>query len=238
MKKKDTAIQVMDPRFTLVNDVAFKFLKKKDGESPVLLDAGCGRGHHTEKLRKMGYRTTGIDISEEDIAMAKSKFPENNFFRHDLNEKLPFPDHTFDVIFSNSVLQYIEWRKVILEYKRVLKPGGQALFLENLRGNPFARVYRMVMSTFKGYKKHFVPLQHLDIAELKLIAKEFNTVQMRFCILFSTLVILLPGTPRFGLRKFKVSVRRVLVNVENRLLVWFPSLSRYCSKVIIFVSRT
>jgi hypothetical protein len=126
---------------------------------------------------------------------------------------------------------------VILEYKRVLKPGGQALFLENLRGNPFARVYRLVMTMFKGYKKHFVPLQHLDIAELRLISKEFSSVNMRFCILFSTLVVMLPGTPRFGLRKFKVSVRRVLVNMENKLLVWFPSLSRYCSKVIIFVSQ-
>src|SRR4051812_45652800 len=101
--QKERTIQVVNPQFTLVYDIAFKFLKKDPEDHPVLLDAGCGRGHHTENLRRIGYETTGIDISCDDVSLAKNRYPYNTFFQHDLNNKLPFSDNCFDVIFSNSV---------------------------------------------------------------------------------------------------------------------------------------
>jgi SAM-dependent methyltransferase len=38
-----------------------------------LLDLGCGTGNHDFPLRQKGYRVTGIDISGENIALAREK---------------------------------------------------------------------------------------------------------------------------------------------------------------------
>jgi len=230
-------IQVIDPNYQNIFQLAIAFIDKIPGENTLLLDAGCGRGGNTEKLRQLGFKTTGIDISAEDIEIAKSKFPENNFFQHDLNDRLPFEDGTFDVIFSNSVLQYIQWQKVIKEYKRILKPDGQIMLLENLQGNPLAKVYRTIMKLTKSYKQYYVPLKHVSYKELVLFDENFDKVDFKFCVLFSTASNVIPDTNKFYMRAIRKKLKYVLVKMENGLLKSFPSLYKYSSKVIIRVSR-
>ena len=46
-----------------------KFFKKEDQ----ILDIACGCGRHSIHLNKLGYNTTGIDLSEESITSAKQK---------------------------------------------------------------------------------------------------------------------------------------------------------------------
>ena len=45
---------------------------------PKLLDLGCGPGWYTEKLTRFG-EVTGIDLSDEAISIARSRFPGINF---------------------------------------------------------------------------------------------------------------------------------------------------------------
>ena len=46
-----------------------QFFKKEDK----IIDIACGAGRHTLFLNKLGYHTTGIDLSEESIKSAKEK---------------------------------------------------------------------------------------------------------------------------------------------------------------------
>jgi len=46
---------------------------------------------------------------------------------HDIQDRLPFRDHTFDEILSRSCLEHVSWRVVtgiLRDWHRVLKPGG------------------------------------------------------------------------------------------------------------------
>ena len=52
-------------------------------EYPRVLDIGCGVGRTAAGLVKMGYRVTGIDISEEALAVARSRVPDAEFLQHD-----------------------------------------------------------------------------------------------------------------------------------------------------------
>jgi SAM-dependent methyltransferase len=84
-----------------------------------ILDVGCGNGDITIEILNMGFDVTGIDLGE-------SSCPKDRFIKVDLqNEKYPFPDNHFDIIFSKSVIEHLrEPDHMVDEIYRVLKPGG------------------------------------------------------------------------------------------------------------------
>jgi SAM-dependent methyltransferase len=64
-----------------------------------IIDIGCGTGRHCIELARRGYRVTGIDLSESQLARAREKAAALNleipFLRHDARD-LPF-DNEFDL---------------------------------------------------------------------------------------------------------------------------------------------
>lgn len=109
------------------NDIAFRDLVASSitPESWVL-DAGAGAGemfHYDFKYRAA--RMAGVDLDPR---------VERNPQLHEgicasLTE-IPFGDETFDVVFSRYVLEHIDPPQALLkEINRVLKPGGEFIFL-------------------------------------------------------------------------------------------------------------
>ncbi|TDQ05824.1 class I SAM-dependent methyltransferase [Labedaea rhizosphaerae] len=93
-----------------------------------VLDAGCGAGVFAAELAGRGAEVTGIDMSENLLAIARSRAP-GEFRRHDLTEPLPFADASFDLAVASLVMHYIEdWVPPLRELHRVLAPGGRFAF--------------------------------------------------------------------------------------------------------------
>jgi SAM-dependent methyltransferase len=96
-----------------------------------VLDAGCGNGSDSRKLVSMGAVVTGIDASQNMIALAKvfPSQPRLDYKIADLTEQLPFPDRCYDVVLANMVLMDIPQIDVaIAEFSRVLRSGGILVF--------------------------------------------------------------------------------------------------------------
>lgn len=101
-----------------------------------LLDAGCGAGSTCELAKQLGADITGLDASQELIAIARNRIPEASFDIGEL-EALPYPDKTFDVIIASLSVQYAENPIAALkELRRVAKPGGSLVI--STWGNPNA----------------------------------------------------------------------------------------------------
>ncbi len=82
-----------------------------------LLDVGCGTGISSW----FDCIVTGIDPSEELLKIARKKHPKATFIQASA-EKLPFPDHSFDVVISLTAIQnFSDIEKGIQEMKRVGK---------------------------------------------------------------------------------------------------------------------
>ena len=67
------------------------------------LDLGCGTGEMLKLiLQKDPHKELcGIDLSEEMLAVAKSKLPEQVKLLLGDSEALPFPDNAFDLVYCN-----------------------------------------------------------------------------------------------------------------------------------------
>ena len=91
-----------------------------------VLDYGCGQGSWVHLLsdRFPDSEITGVDISKNGIEIASELFPNHEFYWFN-GETAPFPDHSFDLIFSWHVLDVVSnLDGTLLDISRLLKKGG------------------------------------------------------------------------------------------------------------------
>src|SRR5258708_1030197 len=89
-----------------------------------VLDLGCGPGSN---LVAWGVtdsdNVTGIDINNNELAIAKVRFPNRTYLRA-VGEWLPFDEQSLDRIISVVALPYMNIQKALAEIHRTLVPGG------------------------------------------------------------------------------------------------------------------
>ncbi len=86
-----------------------------------LLDLGCGRGEFLKGFIEHGLEGFGIDQADT----AKKICPKADIRVGDLEERLPYEDDFFDIVYSKSVVEHFYYpEKIVAEIRRVLKPGG------------------------------------------------------------------------------------------------------------------
>jgi SAM-dependent methyltransferase len=98
-----------------------------------VLEAGCGIGTDGVRFASGGAHYTGVDFSAPAVSLARSRFEldqlPGRFVRTSITS-LPFPDASFDLVFSHGVIHHIEATEAALrEFQRVLKPGGTMLLM-------------------------------------------------------------------------------------------------------------
>jgi ubiquinone/menaquinone biosynthesis C-methylase UbiE len=98
------------------------------------LDVGCGTGVLSLLLADLGYRVTGVDIAPEMLERARMKARETDrsvaFLRGDA-EALPVPDDAIELLTARHLLWTLpNPTDAILEWQRVLEPGGRLLLVE------------------------------------------------------------------------------------------------------------
>jgi SAM-dependent methyltransferase len=111
------------------------------GEGALFLEVGCNWGRWCVAAARRGYRVVGIDPSLRAIACARrvaSRLGVDVTYLVADARHLPFPDASFDVVFSYSVFQHFAKPEALASFDeigRVLRPGGLAkLQLANLFG--------------------------------------------------------------------------------------------------------
>jgi len=145
-----------------------------------VLDVGCGAGVDQARFARGGADVTGVDVAQSAVDLARTNFEQQGIrgrFEVASGEALPFADGTFDLVFAHGVVQYTaDPQRLVDECRRVLKPGGQAVF----------QVYNRVSWLNALSKLMKVGLEHEDapvllkfsIGEFRRLLRGFREVKI------------------------------------------------------------
>ncbi|WP_414475741.1 class I SAM-dependent methyltransferase [Microvirga sp. M2] len=91
-----------------------------------ILDIGCGMGQSLMALQLSGaVEAWGVDRDADALAAGSRLVASNIHLLAGQGEFLPFPDRSFDLVFSRVALPYMDISRVVAEVARVLEPGGE-----------------------------------------------------------------------------------------------------------------
>ena len=109
-----------------------------------VLEVGCGTGvldrwmaHRTEGRNKI----VGVDVNpfflrEAAALVAREGMADLVDFKEGSGDALPFPDESFDLVLSSTVIQRLNADKLLAEMVRVTTPGGRVAVLGHAHDMP------------------------------------------------------------------------------------------------------
>jgi ubiquinone/menaquinone biosynthesis C-methylase UbiE len=195
------------------NEFYFKWWRE-NATGKRVLDFGCGSGFHTVQIAASAGHLTGIDISPEAIRLAQEKAEaaglaaKTTFLVMDA-EALEFKPASFDVVSVTGVLHHMDLDAALTQIRRVLVPGGKAIFLEALANNPIIHTYRKRTPQLRTAWETDHILRFEDSVKMR---KYFKHVEVRSFHLAVLAAVPLRNTPVFE------PARKVLDVVDGAIL--------------------
>ncbi len=141
-----------------------------------VLEVGVGMGADYLEWLKAGAQATGVDISAISLQRAKQRC-EIAGYTADLRvsdaEHLPFPDNTFDVVYSYGVMHHSpDTEQCIREARRVLKPGGSLRIMIYHHPSLVGLMLWLRYGFLRGKGMRQCVLDHLESPDTKSYTRE------------------------------------------------------------------
>jgi SAM-dependent methyltransferase len=145
-----------------------------------VLEVGCGAGTDLVRFARHGAKVAGVDLAPSSIALAAKNFALERLpvqLAVADGEALPFGGQSFDLVYAHGVVQYTtDDRALVRECRRVLRPGGVAVF----------QVYNRISWLNALSQVTKVDLEHVDapmlkkysIAEFRELLRDFSRVRI------------------------------------------------------------
>lgn len=165
----------------LVNYAIHSFLGADNIRGKEVLDIGTRHGKMSILFAILGGRVTGIDINKDCLINAQKeagKFNVQNItnFIHYNGELDIFPDDSFDIVFTKSVLVLVpDLENFLRSILRKLKPNGKVVFVENGYGNFLINTLRV----FRHRKWDFHKAHFFKESDLRLFYEIFSIKEIK-----------------------------------------------------------
>ncbi|NOU09701.1 MAG: class I SAM-dependent methyltransferase [Nitrospira sp.] len=109
----------------VIREYEYKKVVERFSPGIRILEIGGGTGYQAKRLTEDGYVVDSIDMPDSNYA-GQLEFPVQPYD----GRNIPFPDDSFDVVFSSNVLEHVlDLPYLHAEVKRVLRSGGYCVHL-------------------------------------------------------------------------------------------------------------
>lgn len=186
--------------------VIHRFADFPSGRGKDVLEIGVGMGaDHLEWAKSSPASLTGIDLTPRAIEFTAQRLALYNLhssLRVADAENLPFPDNSFDIVYSYGVLHHSpDTAQAIREVRRVLRPGGVARIMIYHSRSLVGYMLWMRYALLAG--KPFRPLreiyaQHLESPGTKAFSQSEARSMFSGFISVDTRIVLGPGDLLLG----------------------------------------
>jgi SAM-dependent methyltransferase len=110
----------------------------------IVLDVACGAGHAAEPVAAEVRQVVGVDLTPALLQLGAERLTENgvaNVLLQEANaERLPFVDHSFDLVYCRSSLHHFgQPVDAVSEMVRVCRPAGRIVLLDLVPPDPEVR---------------------------------------------------------------------------------------------------
>jgi SAM-dependent methyltransferase len=207
-----------------------------------ILICSCGTGLAPVEAANAGAVVYAVDISDVAVANAAAIAKNNNVKIHcsvqDLHD-MEFEDEFFDIVYGSAVLHHLDIEQACRELKRVLKPGGIAVFTSEptFRNRLIKAAYETAFGKGRqGRRRKFLFIQRTGTDNEKpLDQQEFDVIrgQFRDCtlvphgfMLFQKLSHVCGG-----------ALLHMTSRLDHALLRMFPSIKKWSYEYDIFMRK-
>jgi ubiquinone/menaquinone biosynthesis C-methylase UbiE len=153
-----------------------------------VLEVGCGIGLDSARMTRHGLRVTAIDLTVVGASTANRRAQTGKFDATYLcadAEHLPFPDATFDYVYSFGVMHHApDTQRCVEEAYRVLRPGGQALIMLYHRHSLNEAVHRLLRVPFEERDELCPVVRRFTVAEIRAMFARFAGVDVHSDFVF------------------------------------------------------
>lgn len=148
-----------------------------------VLEVGCGIGMDSARMAQNGLRVTAMDLTVVGPVTASRRAKARQFDANYLcsdAEHLPFPDSTFDYVYSFGVMHHApDTQRCVDEAYRVLRPGGQALIMLYHRHSLNEVVHRLLRVPFEERDELCPVVRRYTVNEIREMFTQFTKVEVR-----------------------------------------------------------
>jgi SAM-dependent methyltransferase len=195
-----------------------------------VLDLGCGSGANACLFAARGATVWAMDISLDLLALTARRaglddvVPRVRAVRGSAHA-IPLADRSIDLVFGNAVLHHLSLDVAAREVRRVLVPGGRAVFREPIRNSRIASVLRRLVP----YRQPDVsPFEHpLRNADVAAFASAFDASERRD--------FELPPTRVATILKLSSKAQTFLRRSDHAALARWPSLRVFAAMTVLEV---
>jgi SAM-dependent methyltransferase len=202
-----------------------------------LLDYGCGMGEESIYFAKLGCASvTAIDVSQVGIEITRERAAYNGLGDRVVAQvtdatNTACPENSFDLVHGLGILHHVGLQAGLLEVKRVLKPGGIAVFLEPM-GN--IRIIERLKNWLHNRLRSKLDLIKVTEDEENLKLKEILDCAAQFSYLWTYPYRLTYRVRRLFCPK---SLHPHLERFDYYLLKVFPCLKVFAGAVVIHLQK-
>jgi SAM-dependent methyltransferase len=212
-------------------EYAFHLLGDVTGS--LVLDLGCGNGENSLLVARRQARVIGLDVSESLLGLARTRFALNGLtgpavFVASSAHDIALPDESVDVVLGVAILHHLNLALVAREVKRILRPGGRAIFQEPVRDSK-------LLAAIRG----LIPYRAPDVSpfERPLTEAELRQFAEGFAGGYRSRAFSLPFVNLASVVPFMRKWIHTLYRVDGAVLERAPFLKRYAAVRVFEVRK-